>query len=89
MRQYKKIPTLVTALVFGLLAVLAVSLILRPHLATGAQERTSVEVRGDGSLFEAQSAGMTEETPVIPQSDAVNSPDGGSCSWVADTVYPV
>ena len=87
-KQYKKLPTILTALAFCALAVLAVSLLMRPAISTDAQEQKPVEVANDASFAEAERAGFREQTPVIPIQEILNTPEGSSCGWVADTVYP-
>jgi hypothetical protein len=78
-----------TALVFSLLAGLALSFTSRPSLTTTAQEQNSNRVSEASSLPEALAAGMTEQPVSIAQIDSsAEAPDGGACSWANSTVYP-
>ena len=78
-----------TALAFCALTILAMTLMLRPIVSTDAQEQKPPVINSDASLPEAEKAGFREQTtPATTTETSLDSPDGGSCTWVADTVYP-
>ena len=91
MRQYKKLPTLLSAVAFCVLAVLAISYLYNPSVSTGAQEQKPPILADSASLEEAQRTVGVTTTPVEPtdnQQANSDNPEGSACSWAAAPVIP-
>jgi hypothetical protein len=89
-RQLSKLTVFRAALMFSLLAGLALSFTFRPWARTTAQEQ-KIPLTEASSLVDAKKAGMVEPPVSLPQIDtpANYSPDGGSCTWTQSTVVPI
>ena len=86
MRQNRKLPASVKTFVICLLALLALSFVLRPFITTDAQEKKSTETIEDNSLTQPEGVGrINQENPVVSEL----APNGSSCSWTSDAVYPI
>lgn len=89
-RQISNLTVFRAALIFSLLAGLALSFSLNPSLVTTAQEQKPVSEQE--ILINAQPEGIGEINPepsMIASENGTNSPDGSVCTWNADTVYPI
>lgn len=88
-RKFSKQMILRILSVFGLLALLALSLTAGPWLST-AQEQKRATVSEAASLSEAKAAGMPDQSVAVNQEVApALTPEGGSCSWTTSTVYSI
>ena len=89
-RQLSNLTIFRAVLFFGVVAGLALSFTFYPNSITTAQEQKSVPVSNLTSMA-AESNGIEIQPNVISSTVApmLDSPDGGSCTWVADTAYPI